>query len=281
VPHFVGRGGLGAVLGALGLKAVAVLAPPLPERADPELTRLLLRSPRLAARAQGGTLELFESAAAAGEAIERDDARAVASAIAGAEREPHGCRGCPTPCGWSFAGLTGMQGARFGATRALGVDLGLASFEDALALLARCDALGLDAKEAGAVLALRAGAHGMRGDRAAFERALDGPARGEGPGAHGAAVLARELGVQGAIVKGQAARASANLAALLGQCVASRGADPMRSFPFLRLRRGRGTARRARRAAPDPSRRRRCPPRSGGQGASGVVARSALRGART
>ncbi|MEQ1893324.1 MAG: aldehyde ferredoxin oxidoreductase N-terminal domain-containing protein, partial [Planctomycetota bacterium] len=66
-PSFVGRGGLGAAFGALGLKALVVRGVPGSRAGDEgELARRLARSPRLAARARGGTLERFAAAAARG-----------------------------------------------------------------------------------------------------------------------------------------------------------------------------------------------------------------------
>ncbi|HEX6883206.1 MAG TPA: aldehyde ferredoxin oxidoreductase N-terminal domain-containing protein, partial [Planctomycetota bacterium] len=246
-PSFVGRGGLGLVLARLGLKALVVRAElprsaPAPRAGAGALVARLGASPRLAARAAGGTLELFEAAAGRGEPGAAAALSAEARARAG---ERHGCRGCPTPCGWVFERSDGArQGARFGASQALGPGLGLATLDDALALLARCDALGLDAKEAGAVLALECTARergllpgpSARGDRAALAARLDAlVADPAAPGRHGAARLALELGLAAEVPtsRGQALRPEKNLAALLGQCVASGGTDPMRSFPFL------------------------------------------------
>jgi len=246
-PSFVGRGGLGAVLARLGLVAVVVRAEPVraaPRGAAAALVERLSASPRLAERAAGGTLELFETTA-------RHDERAHALAAEARARadERHGCRGCPTPCGWVFERSDGArQGARFGASQALGPALGLATLDDALFLLSRCDALGLDAKEAGAVLALECTARergllpgpSPRGDRAALAARLDAlvdPALPDPavPGRAGAARLAAALGLADEVPtsRGQAIRPEPSLAALLGQCVASGGTDPMRSFPFL------------------------------------------------
>jgi aldehyde:ferredoxin oxidoreductase len=242
---FVGRGGLGARFGALGLKALCVRSAPVARApaADGLLTRLR-GSPRLSARARGGTLELFDAWAARGE-LEP----ALARRIEGEARERsaghHGCRGCPTPCGWVFTRTDGPpQGARFGASHALGVALGLEAFDDALRLLATCDRLGIDAKEAGAVLALLCSAReagrlagaSARGDRAALEAELTALVDdGDAPGRAGAARLAQALGQVGEapVSRGQAVRPERSRAALLGQCVASGGADPMRTFPFL------------------------------------------------
>lgn len=247
-PSFVGRGGLGAAFGALGLKALCVRARPLvaspPRAASAALVARLAASPRLAARAAGGTLELFEAWEARGE-LAPGLGQALAREAGERAEARHGCRGCPTPCGWVFQRSGGPpQGARFGASHALGVALGLESLDEALTLLALCDELGLDAKEAGAVLALvcTATERGLlpgpspRGRRDALARRLGALVSDpRAPGRAGAAVLARELGLEQEmpISRGQAVRPEASRAALLGQCVAAGGADPMRSFPFL------------------------------------------------
>jgi aldehyde:ferredoxin oxidoreductase len=274
-PSFVGRGGLGAVLAGLGLKAIVVEpgAPRAPEvigapasigRAglagirDTDaraLRELLLASPRLAARSDGGTLELYGALAASGdlggraadESLPRAAAEQLLSEARDQRLERAGCHGCPTPCGWVFEGAQGLrQRARFGATHALGANLGFAHLDDALALLARCDELGLDAKEAGGVLALEARAieRGLLpgtpafGDRALALERLDAIVLGGDEAQHlrgGTSALARQLGLEGraALDQGEAAPREGNLAALLGRTVSTGGADPMRSFPFL------------------------------------------------
>ena len=233
VPHFVGRGGLGAVLGRMGLKAIAVCGAEVPEEAGAELKARLVRSPRLLARADGGTLELFDAFAARpeGGSSGADLARMGAQARE-ARAGRHGCAGCPTPCGWEFDTRRGArQSARFGAGHALASALGFSSLDDALELLRACDELGLDAKEAGATLALvrpRDLAHAL----ALLAEVCDG--RGEGARlSRGSVQLARELKLSTPSAKGGSVRADASLASLLGQCVSSRGGDPMRTFPFL------------------------------------------------
>ncbi len=233
VPHFVGRGGLGAVLGRLGLKAIAVCGPEVEDAQGTELKTRLARSPRLLARAAGGTLELFDAFAARPEAGEHGAELARLGAEARAARASrHGCAGCPTPCGWEFDTRRGArQSARFGASHALASALGFSQLDDALELLSACDELGLDAKEVGAALALvrpRDLAHALALVRESCERHGDGARL-----ALGSVALARELGVPTPSAKGNAVRADASLASLLGQCVSSRGGDPMRTFPFL------------------------------------------------
>ncbi|MFN0243555.1 MAG: aldehyde ferredoxin oxidoreductase C-terminal domain-containing protein [Planctomycetota bacterium] len=277
---FVGRGGLGAVFGALGLVALVVaaepVAAPLPRAESEALVQLLARSPRLRARAHGGTFELAEAFAVRGDlrapdgatAWSAERARSWSAQIARASGPRAGCTGCPTPCGWTFESPAhgAEHGAerrvgRFSAVHALGPALGLASATEALDLLARCDAAGLDAKELGAALAVLCRAHelGRLGDEPAHARGerwwgnadalrarFDELRTGTGIGARlarGAAELARELacnapaetelefGVSSA--HGDALRPEASLAVLLGQCVSARGADPMRTSPFL------------------------------------------------
>ncbi|MCE9594697.1 MAG: hypothetical protein K8S98_10940 [Planctomycetes bacterium] len=253
VAHYVGRGGLGAVLGARGLKAIAVAAPAVETVADLELVRLLLASPRLAARAEGGTFELAESLAARGELfarggsspVTREEARRFTSSIEAASRAAHGCRGCPTPCGVVLEGAFGeRRGARFSGGHALGFQLGLERGEDALALLAACDRIGVDAKELGAALALAAQARELGrldeapafGARDALLGCVEDVVASRGLGsrlARGAAAFARELGLVATTARGQAVRRERSLASLLGQCVSARGPDPMRTFSFL------------------------------------------------
>jgi len=254
-PSFVGRGGLGAAFGATGLKALAISAPPVAGGDDEALTRALLASPRLQARATGGTLELAHAFAARGDLRERGYSRRVESQV-GAElaqdaqdaaRERHGCKGCPTPCGWVFERGDGRrQGAHFSAVYALGTNLGLTGLNDALRLLEVCDRLGIDAKEAGACMALcahavedgRIGGAPLFGDVDALAALLDELAGRTGRGAllsRGAAEFARShgLGARAYHAGGEAARPESSLAAVLGQCVSARGAEPMRTFPFL------------------------------------------------
>lgn len=234
---FTGRGGLGAAFADRGLAGVRVLAAPAPASPGRGLAHLLSRSPRLEARSDGGTLELFDAFAARGD-LDADTGARIADEARAAGRGRKGCRGCPTPCGWVFeTGAGGRGGAHFGAALALGPALGLESFEDAHALIGACDAAGIDAREMGAVLALHLG---DTGEAPALERLLElvaATARVEGEGARlarGASALARELGLEEELVacKGQAARRETEPAAVLGQCVATGGSDPMRAFPF-------------------------------------------------
>ena len=260
---FVGRGGLGAAFADHGLKALAVVCEPVEARHDGALARALSASPRLAARAEGGTLELAHEHALRGEPALAADSGGAASergraffeeALAARDRV-HGCRGCPTPCGWVFERpLGGAQGGRFGALEALGSRLGLARVEDSLALLEFANRAGLDAKELGECLSLlcqaseTGGSKGpARGDLAALERATDDLVARRAPAAAfagGALAGARALGLEheARVAAGEAAQADDDPAATLARRVAARGADPMRTFPFL-LGDGAGRAR--------------------------------------
>lgn len=256
-PHYVGRGGLGCVLGRSGLKAVAVSAAALPPERDEALVKALRKSPRLESRAQGGTFELSQALAARGdlrarnyaEALDQDASERYSGAVESSRRGQHGCAGCPTPCGWTFANARGEgHAARFGASYALGLNLGLQAFEDSLDLVAACDRTGLDAKEVGACLALLCEARergliegpAAWGDVAQLSRWIDelvsDAGAGQGPLCrNGSESLAQGLGLERSAftVKGSSMRPESNLASLLAQCVSVRGTDPMRIFAFL------------------------------------------------
>jgi len=262
---FVGRGGLGAALGATGLKAVVVTAEPVESEDSPELVQALVASPRLVARGEGGTMELAHAFGVRGDlrargytsTLDAEAARRLGDEAEDAKRERHGCKGCPTSCGWVFETEGARQGAKFSAVYALGANLGCEGLDGSLRLLAVCDRLGVDAKEAGAGLALlaraceRAGTS-VWGDTATFERWLEECMAGSGEGATlaaGAQALARELGLEDEafLAGGEAARPESNLAAVLGMVVG--GAEPMRTFPFL-VGDGAGRARMERLVAP-------------------------------
>ncbi|MDF1800714.1 MAG: aldehyde ferredoxin oxidoreductase C-terminal domain-containing protein, partial [Planctomycetota bacterium] len=259
VPLVTGRGGLGARLASLGLAAVFVVGPSLASAAPARRAP----SPRLAERARAGTFELFGAFAARGELSGRnyasflsvEEGRAIAAEASADRSAQHGCKGCPTPCGLVFErpgkGADKQRGgARFSATWALGPNLGFAAegacdqpsaFRAALALLERCDDLGLDAREAGACLALLSraaelgrpapverGGGARFGDLERLSAALDQlPPLGSG-------ALAAELGLahEHFDAQGQAARPEGSLASVLGQVVSTGGNDPLRAFPF-------------------------------------------------
>jgi len=248
-PSFVGRGGLGAVFGGLGLKAL-VIEGELPLPAPPSnprslaAQRALAASPRLRERGAGGSLELFGAAddAGLGGRLARE------ARTRGVRRE--GCRGCPTPCGWVFERADGKHHkGRFNANRALGQDLGLQDLDASLGLLARCDEYGVDAREVGALLELllrvqeSRGERSLRGDQSGLLDAIDAM-HGRHPGWPGFRFEDFKLGVQQLMLQhaldpaelragGHASSAQGTRAGLLGSFVSCGGSDPMRSFPFL------------------------------------------------
>jgi aldehyde:ferredoxin oxidoreductase len=205
----------------------------------------------LIARAEGGSFELIEAFAAradlhgpSGAAFDRDHVDHLRATADASQRGQHGCAGCPTPCGWVFERPGGgRRGGRFSAVAALGPRLGLADFDDVLRLLDACDRIGVDAKETGEALSLLAQARAegridgplLSGDVQALESEIAALATNSGALARGAVGVAQRAGLENALrrVRGQAVRERKSLAALLGQCISARGADPMRSFPFL------------------------------------------------
>jgi hypothetical protein len=208
-PSVVGRGGLGAALASAGVVALTVEEAPLntgaaPGAGDPggDLEAALVRSPRLLTRAAGGTLELAAS-------------RATDLEVAGARRK-HGCAGCPTPCGWTFEVDRGgaKVGGRFSALQ------GFAGHGDPLELLERCNDLGIDARAVAALM----GRHPEVGPDAFFAGLLDPASE-----AHAAAMDPGPLSAAGATF------ARGDLAAEVGQALAVRGPEPLRSLSILGL----------------------------------------------
>ncbi|MBJ77578.1 MAG: hypothetical protein CMJ98_11285 [Planctomycetes bacterium] len=249
-PSYVGRGGLGAAFAARGLKALAVTAREVEPVQDDAWAALQKDSPRLAARAEGGSLELFESLAArsalgargGAQSVSVEEARALGDQARERVERRHGCKGCPTPCGWVLdeSGVEGDSvGARFSALHPLGHNLGVAGVGGAHRILSCCNRLGLDAKEAGACLALWARDRPqLWGDAPALEELLEQMVRGEEPAAQlgqGADALGRSLGQSPDELpaQGQGMGAESNLAVHLGARVGVRGREPMRTFPFL------------------------------------------------
>jgi len=249
-----GRGGLGTLLaerGCWGL-VVRVCNVAARETGSGWLARAAASSPRLKARARSGTLELFAAFAARGDV--GPELAGWGRAAREAEAGHHGCKGCPTPCGMVFerGGTAGGNrgGARFGAAHALGAELGIEVFEEVLEVLAACDHAGVDAREAAGVLALLSdldaeeraelvrtcegsaealellGPAGGRADRDRLRAALERLPR------LGLAALGARTGRAVITAGGQAARRESDLAANLGQVVATAGNDPLRAFPF-------------------------------------------------
>lgn len=242
--HSVGRGGLGAVFAGLGLRAL-VLEPGVGSEGPDELRgggedargilEALSNSPRLRARAEGGSFELYTEREARGLEVV---GRALAQEAEGQRAGRHGCKGCPTPCGWTFAGGPegdsteggSTVGARFSATHALGTRLGPVDFAASRRLLARCDRWGLDAK--GVALHLEhlwmRSSSVERGRARAFpeghvERLLGWiDAYVEAGGETATEVRPRALG----------GSSEPGLATELAIAVSTRGEDPMRAFTF-------------------------------------------------
>ncbi|MEE2939372.1 MAG: aldehyde ferredoxin oxidoreductase N-terminal domain-containing protein, partial [Planctomycetota bacterium] len=133
-PSFVGRGGLGAALRAAGVLSIGVETRAVRGAADAgQLAAALGRSPRLLERARGGTLELAPHRGAA--RVERGE---------GAAR--HGCRGCPTPCGWVLE--LEEEGAPRRALGRYAAMHGCAASGEAARCRDRCNELGMDARSA-------------------------------------------------------------------------------------------------------------------------------------
>jgi aldehyde:ferredoxin oxidoreductase len=246
-PSFVGRGGLGSTLAAMGVMAVVVEAPEItPELEVADWTALLQASPRLRERGAGGSLErAFEASLGDMDSVEDEAARALASEGVSKGVSLRGCAGCPTPCGWVFESPAGERGAaRFNALDSLGGALGLVDPAETRQVLAACDQAGVDAKEAGAAMAVmaRARAQGLceegprLGEVVDFTEALEELALGAGPGwalADGAQVLAVRFGQETPMAQGEAMRPRHGLGGALAAAVAARGAEPMRTFAFL------------------------------------------------
>ncbi len=232
---FVGRGGLGTALAQRGLQAIVLTSDPFVGKSESSLREKLQASPRLAARSEGGSLELFDSLAASQGRAGREPA-SLELTQARVQRR-HGCAGCPTPCGW----ISDTDGeipvsARFNALAPLGSRLGLDEIEDARTLLDECNRLGIDAKEAGRGLSVLVRADPtLHGSTQALSRLLRQAVAGKGAGAvlrQGAAALADAEGDEHpdpSPASGLGPDITRDLAARVGL----RGGEPMRTFPFL------------------------------------------------
>lgn len=225
-PSVVGRGGLGAVLAGAGVMALtveeapvdaadprAVAAPSLdrgpavpdtltPRRGD-GLEAALVRSPRLLSRAAGGTLELAAS-------------RGSDLAVDGPRRK-HGCAGCPTPCGWTFQ-VDSRGGSRVGGR--FSALQGFAERGEPLELLERCNHLGVDARSVAGLMSRFPSAPSDE-----FFSGLLDPASE----VHIAAQEGAQFPGAGATF------ARGDLAAEVGQALAVRGPEPLRSLSILGL----------------------------------------------
>lgn len=211
-PSFVGRGGLGAALRAAGVLSIVV------ERRDEssaaaegQLAAALGRSPRLLERARGGTLELAAH-------------RGTARVERGKSAARHGCRGCPTPCGWVLQledeGAPRRAIGRFAAMQ------GFAASGEAPRCLERCNELGMDARSAARLvrdLEREAELPGV------LEELVE-----QGRSAHAAALA---LGPSGDQEPADVVH-EADLAARVGVIASPRGPEPMRSLSIFGLARG-------------------------------------------
>lgn len=238
-PSFTGRGGLGARLGASGLTALLVEGD---EPAEPETMRAwaeaLASSPHLRARGAGGTFEQLEAFAARGDVAVEAGASAP---FTGRLSQRQSCPGCPTACRHVLKVGGRRVAGRFSATFPLGSALGLSGAAEALGLLEACNAVGVDAAEMGATLAVAQSLQEsakypgprLRGDAVALGAAIAEVAGS--PLAEGAQRLARTLAGESTVLsaRGSSVRRTSDLASLLGQFASARGSDPMRAFPFL------------------------------------------------
>lgn len=199
--NFVGRGGLGHSLHRSGVAALTVAADERADVPEPEESRalraLLVKSPRLLARNAGGTLELGHSRGAN-----------LGDVPSPKQATKHGCRGCPTPCGWTFDGPRAEAvGGRFSALQ------GFLGGADPVAAVAKCNDLGLDARAAALVL------------RSTGASSLDELVQ-VGTSAHAAAVSwsSSKDSEPGPTVH------AVDLAAQVGILLAARGPEPVRSL---------------------------------------------------
>ncbi|MFT5197426.1 MAG: aldehyde:ferredoxin oxidoreductase [Planctomycetota bacterium] len=218
---FVGSGGLGAVLASMGLAALVVCAEPVePARELDGWLQSLVRSPRLIARAQGQSLQ--------------EESRTTPQPK---ELERHGCSGCPTPCGFVFERPDrGKGNARFSALRPLMELAGDPGGQGIQGILQACNDLGVDAREAAACLQLFL----RHEDRKGLElpELLKRLCSGEmGPPAfrEGAVSLAQHYGasIPESHDPNRKQLHVADPAQRLAQCLGVRGAEPLRSYPFL------------------------------------------------
>lgn len=231
-PTRTGRGGLGRVLGRLGVGALVLEADALSQAPPPgELLAALAASPRLRARRDGGTLELWQALAARGE-VPRDLAERLGAEVRAAARDRQGCRGCPTPCGLVFD-VPGGAGtlAHFGASSAF-VDLAPGGgFAGQLELLAEADRLGLDALELACVLELDGAS---AADAVGRIRDLAHGHPDTAQLAAGAAALVRLRSRRDVpLARGMAWRREANPTARAAAALVGGGTDPLRAFSAL------------------------------------------------
>ncbi len=168
-----GRGGVGAVMGAKRLKAVAVRGSRAISVADTERYRTLAREAYAACKASPG-LEAWQKYGTAGvttwaneigafptrnyqsgffEGHETLSGEAMRSAIVVADK---GCFGCPSPCGkysYSRKHDVRVEGPEYETTAMIGGNCALSDIEDVAYANYLCDDLGLDTISAGNAVA--------------------------------------------------------------------------------------------------------------------------------
>ncbi len=223
-PSFVGRGGLGRAMAELGLSAWLVQASPVLDQPEEGWVQALLQSPRLVARAAGERLQ--EAPEASWQATQTESR--------------HGCRGCPTPCGFTFRTEKRRRtGARFSALEPLLPLVSDRGEETAHELLAACNALGIDAREAGMGLAGLAPLHWPAGGseqewvqrlRKLCLEAQPSPSFRLGV-AH--MVAKGELPAPTPVAQGEAQRQVRSVAERVAAHLGQRGSEPLRSYGFL------------------------------------------------
>jgi len=263
-----GRGGLGAVLGAKNIKAVAVRAATKIGPADPDGVLAAARDlrersfgPATAKYRELGTLANLLAFNAISTLPTRNFTSATfADAPKLAAEELHelrsatrsGCASCSIGCEHIYRGSNGQTArVEYENVFALGPMCGVSDPDDVLAASARCDELGLDTISAGGTIAwaMECAERGLLdapwlrfGDGAALLRALDEIGSGDGLGvllAEGSRRAAAVVGggseefaphVKGMEMPGYEPRTLQGMA--LGLAVNARGADHNRSGAY-------------------------------------------------
>ena len=168
-----GRGGVGTVMGAKNLKAIAVRGSRSIPVADPERYRTLAREMYAACRASPG-LEAWQRYGTAGVTTWANEigafptrnfrsgffeehaslsGEAMRSAIVVTDK---GCFACPSPCGkysYSHKHNIRVEGPEYETTALIGGNCALSDIEDVAYANYLCDELGLDTISAGNVVA--------------------------------------------------------------------------------------------------------------------------------
>ena len=209
-----GRGGLGAALGSMRVKAIAVKrwtarvqAPERVVEAVRRLARAMAGNEVVGELRSGGTLGML--ARHLGSAPSRNflsayPTQGVAEEWRARVSRGHQCAGCPIACKKSVRGVKAMEW--WGGLVALGTMLGIYDLDRAQELYELATDLGLDAVSAGHTIAHVFEARGWWGDAdAAKSLMLDAAYRRGELGealAEGSAEVARRLGVEPIVVKG-------------------------------------------------------------------------------